>query len=259
MSDNFLAGVGQEGETYFVSNPDKQENETSEESPAELNETEPSPSSGGDQAPKEPDNNQKDKNVPFDKHPRWIERENEWKTTLSQYEERLKAFEERFNTSPQTPKVEIPEPFKKLYGENEEAWNEWKALQELQAREIQDRLLAEQGREAREKQEELQRWDSWRDKSISEVEQKFNVKLPVGSSEYNELLKIAVDYQPSDAEGNISFEKAYDIMTKIKRDDSLEKSRVRKSIAAATAPEPKAESEAPDYFTPASFRRGVRR
>lgn len=249
--NTLLAGIGQEGQPVDLSNPGEEKTETSQESPAEENQTEPSPSSDGGQA--SPDSNPKEKNVPFDQHPRWIERENEWKTRFKTLEEKLSAFE-KAQESPAQPS--IPRPFVDLYGDNPEAWKRWQELSRIEREAVKQELVQEQQREQQRKAQEAERWNSWVVDSVAKLAEKHGKEIRKDSPEWNELMKVTLDYSPTDEMGNISFEKGYDLMVKLRREESAEKSKARKSLASGTSPETKAEGAPKDFYTPADLRRG---
>lgn len=273
MLDNFLANSQQEGQTLdeiLSGNSGEQETETPADSPAEDNQTEQSPSSRGEEEsegtskekPKDSTNTENANNLPFNKDPRFkeiLEERNKYREELAKMRAEMDERFAKIAPPTQQEKKEIPEPFVKLFGENEEVWNQWKALSEIQREQIKQEVIAEQERAVREKQEEQQRWDKWRDESIAKIEEKFGVSLPDGSSDRNELLSIATKFLPTDEDGNISFEKSYELMQALRKDASEQKAKARKSIAAATAPEAKAEPEPNDFFTPKDFKRIWRR
>lgn len=250
---SILAGIEQEGAPAFLSNLGEEEKEIPQESPTEENQTEESPSSDGEQE-ETPDSNPKEKNIPFDQHPRWIERENEWKTRLKSFEDKLNSYERSQNELKSD--APIPQPFVDLYGESPEAWQRWQDLSRLEREKIKQELAQEQIQEQQAKAAEAERWNSWVVDSVQKLEEKHGKQIKKDSSDWNELLKVTLEYSPTDELGNISFEKGYDLMMKLRRDESAEKSKARKSLAATTSPEVKAESPSKDFYTSNDLRRG---
>lgn len=251
---SILAGIEQEGAKAFVSNLGEEEKEIPQESPTEENQTEESPSSDGEQE-ETPDSNPKEKNIPFDQHPRWIERESEWKTRFKTIEDKLSAYEKSQN-EPSESQAAMPQPFVELYGDNPEAWQRWQDLSKLERQAIKQEIIQEQQKEQQTRVAETERWKNWVVESVASLGSKYGKEIKKDSSEWNELMKVTLDYSPTDEQGNISFEKGYDLMMKLRRDESSEKSKARKSLAASTSPEIKAESAPKDFYTPDDLRRG---
>lgn len=257
MQDGITAGIEQEGEGSFLNKLGEEVTETSQESPAESKPTEQSPTQEGEEA--KTSNTPDDKNVPFDQHPRWIERDREWQTRLTAAEEREKVYQSLLDSPKAEKPTDIPTPFIELFGDNAEAYEKWQELSRLERGAIKAELVEDQKKAERQVSEDKQRWLDWVDTSIKGVELKYGIDFKNDESTKNELMKIAVDYLPTDESGNVSFEKAYDLMLLLRKDDGAEKSQARKKIAASTASDSKAETPVRDYFTPEDFGRRTRR
>ena len=91
--------------------------------------------------------------------------------------------------------------------------------------------------------------DEWVDKEIKKLEEE-GLKF-----DRNELLKTALDYLPSDENGNISFQKAYNIMKATKPVSAPSKVvEEKKKVADMTLSKSNATEEQKDYKTSEDFR-----
>lgn len=214
-----LADLPNDGDTAF----EEKEKETPVASPAketkEDEKEEPSPE--GDKIPVQK------KEIPFHEHPRWKQREKDWEDRYHALEDTYNAKFQELEQKVQPKNDEIPKWFSTLYGQNLEAWNEYSKYESSMRANIKAEALAEVKKESDKQVAETKRWNSWVEKSIQDLEEE-GLEF-----DKNELMKIAMDYQPSDAEGNISFRKAYEILVKFKGEDKP-KSAAKRELAATT-------------------------
>lgn len=207
-------------------------------------------------------NSQDDDKLPFHKHPRWKQREDEWSKTLTEtkadYEERISQLEEKFSPLLKpNEKISVPAFFAKVYGDDPELYKEWLAEEDARTQKIKDETIAEYEHrqvEARQKVEaETKRWTDWVDTSIKTLKDKGE------EFDENELKAIAIKYKPTDEMGNIDFGLALELLKERKTDEKVEadkKSTARKEIAGATKSSSKGESKERDYLTHDDIRKG---
>lgn len=249
---------------------EKEEKENSTDSPAENNQEADTHSSEGDKKEEDStvlgtsEDTQDDKDEPF--HKRWKAQRDKLKSEFDkELDDRLAAqraeFDERLKEyAPKGTDVQTyPDWVKRIYGEGSQEglgfYRDW--LKEQQAvlasvkAEAKTEFLTEQQRAAQAAQDEKERWQNWVGDQIQELKDdglKFNV---------NELQKVALDYMPTDEDGNISFRKAFAIYEKLKAAEAdPEKSKARKELAAATTDSKATSSEAKPktYHTPETLR-----
>ena len=241
--DKALADVKLEGDIDPFAALEK---ETPSESPAEK---EPKVDE-----PKEGENTPKD-NVPFHKHPRWIEREEELKT-LRENEEKtakelaeLKAFKAEIADKIE-PTFAIPEWFKELYGENDVAWKKYAEREAQREVEIEQKILARQEDIKKKAETETQFWNKWVDIEVNKL------KTLGLDFDRNELLKTMVDNQDQvkDENGNFDFAKGYKLYSESKPVPKPDTSNARKQIADITAKNAGGDKKSKDYLTPADLR-----
>lgn len=243
-----LADVKVEGHDPF----DDMEKETPPESPA-----------GNEPVKKEPEGgeNTPDDNVPFHKHPRWIERENELKSLKEKEEENqrviaeLNSFKEEAQQKLQTiaPKdANIPDWFVELYGDNATAWQKYEEHERKRELEIETNLLNRQEQARKQSQQEAEKWNGWVESEIA--------KLKDEGKEFdrNELIKTMLDYRPTDDKNNFDFKKGYAIYEALKGRSSAEdgaRSQARKQIADTTVRSSPASKKSKDYMTTGELRK----
>ena len=244
--DEIFADVLKEGDTDPFKDLEK---ETLPESQPDKKPEEDKPVAGDKQLETEI-NTPKEEDMPFHKHPRWIERDNELKDLKSRTEEyereiqELKSFKEESTKSDK----KVPEWFSELYGDNEVAWRKYEQREKERDGEIEKRAIARITQEQQKAQEETNKWNNWVTGQIKQLEdsgEKFDK---------NELNKIMVDYQPT-TNNNLDFHKGLEIL-KLKKasESSPEKSQARKQIADVTSKTNSAEQKKKDFMTTADLR-----
>lgn len=235
-TNEVLADVKKEGSDPFAS----LEKETPTVAPAE---TEPKEDVIEDK-PEEGDNTPEDK-LPFHKHPHWIKREEELKE-LREFKEsvtpRLSEIDEIKSRLPQE-KAEVPDWFKELYGDNEVAYQKYNEHHQKEVEDIEQSLIERQEAQRLQAINETERWNKWVEEEIG--------KLQTEGKEFdrNKLVKVMLDYSPTDANNNLDFQKGYKIYEALEVKPNVEKSQARKILADTTINTSKGEKEKKDYMT----------
>jgi len=264
--ENNLADVVEvEGENPFNETKDEEVKETSQDSPPkEETEEEKSPSSQGEEQSEEEskeesaddskedteDNTEDETKLPFHKHPRWIEREKKWKNEIKTLkQENKETLKEALESiKPQEPKT-IPRWFKGIYGDDQEMWNEYQSGRASERQSIKKEILDEQKATVEKQATEQKKADDWINDEIAKLKadgKKFN---------RNELLKVALDYRATDAQGNIDFEKSFEIMEVLKKKNP-KKSKALKKLADSTVSGKDTETTPKSYKTPEDLKMG---
>lgn len=228
MTDNILADIPKEGEDPFK----ELETDTPAESPTvETKEKTP-----------------QEKEVPFHEHPRWIAHQKELEELRAFKEEATPQLEELKTRIPTDTTTTVPEWFKELYGDNVQAYQKLQAHEQQTYQEIEQRVLNAQ--EARKQQElqEIAKWNGWVNTEVNRL------KSEGKTFERNELLKVMLDYRPSDDRGNFDFTKGYGIYEALKAKEVAPKSEARKKLGDMASTSTKGESPKKDYLTAAELR-----
>lgn len=190
-----------------------QETTTPAVPPPETKEEGTEPSQGG-----EP-NTPVVENIPFHKHPRWIERQHQFEKMereLSELRPLKDEFEQiRSKVAPVEP--EIPDWWKEAFGTDEasqQAFKKQVAYQQSVEAKLEERLLTkvqeQQQEKVRAEQEQVEKWESFIETEVQMLRDKGY------AFDRNELLKVVEDFS-KDGEGNFTgrlfpFEKAYEIL-----------------------------------------------
>lgn len=266
--DSFLANVEKEGslETPEIREEGK---ETPPAPPAETKprEGEPAAPAGGEpEGGGEPKEGEPKVFQAFHKHPRWIALNKELQE-LRDFRDRAAPLLEGLEKEPASDGGEaIPQWFIDLFGENADAWAKYRQYTKAERDQFRSDILAELRKESAEAQAEVEKWDKWVDEELSSLvsdeeiasrarEIGFNFSDKESTKAFrNELLKAALDWKPSDEEGNISLKMAFDILEMQKLRKEAPKGQIeRKRIADQTMAKPKGEAGKKDYMTPADL------
>src|SRR3990167_553382 len=251
---DFLADVQVEGAVDPVTL--NEEKKTPAESPTEIKPKE----ADEKEKPEEGENTPNEDDLPFHKHPRWIERENKLKELEEKYElttkelGELKTLKEQIYHKETTAK--IPDWFVESYGEDQVAWEKYEARQKDWETQFEQRFFEKLEAKQKKKQtEEADKWNKWVDSEIGKLVSDPKVKFDI--KEKNALIKTMLEWRPTDENGNFNFHKGYEIyqLQKLK-DNDLEHAIARKKLADAASGSPKGEPKQKDYYTSEDLKKG---
>ena len=187
--------------------------------------------------------------IPFHKHPRFkalVEEKNQYKEDLEKMREDMESKFSEIKES-QSKTTEIPSWFTELlYGDNEVAWGKYQEHDKETRAEIKRELREEFESEKKEQENSATKWNTWIDNQVDSLKDE-GLKF-----DKNELMKVMMDYKPSDDAGNLDFKKGYQIMEVLKKKDP-EKFKARKEIVDDSG-KSKAEPQNKAYFTPEDMR-----
>jgi len=195
-------------------------------------------------------------NVPFHKHPRWIERERELESFRLREEETareladLKAFKEETSKKFEVP-TRVPDWFKELYGENEIAWQKFSEYDQQQRAQMKREVMEEQQQLQRQQAEEANYWNRWRDTELDKL------RAEGHQFDTNKLIKTMLDYRPTDENNNFDFKRGLEIYQALEAKEApvLEaKSNARKELGSLTTQSSKGEPAKRDYKTAKDLR-----
>ena len=256
MEENtFLANLHQEGDRIDelpLGEPEREETVPPSEPPADIKPKEDEPASPAEI--KEAGTPKSEESVEqvfasFDKNPRWIAREQELKE-LREFRERAEPLLEKLENPTLEKKVEKSRWLNTAFGDNEEI----QSLYQEEAREsetrIRDSVIAGIRVEEQKKVVERKKQDEWVENEV--------VKLQVEGLKFdrNELLKTALEFLPTDEEGNISLRKAHTILQATKSSPPVQPNKAveeKKRVADSTIKKSAGEEEKKDFKTSADF------
>lgn len=252
----FFDAIQQEGELVG------QEKETPADSSAEQNQTDTSPSSQGElkqqeeeeKSQSEANTENEEEQVPFHKHPRFkalIEEKQQLKQTVEELlplkEEVERMKQEIQHRGEYQTSLQIPDWFSELFGENEQAYQKYLSHTQAEREHIKADVMHEFQQAAEVRSQEEERWNKWVDHSINALKEQGH------TFNQNELMKVMVDYRPTDDQGNLSFEKGYALLEKLTAAQPSS-AKEKKDIASKSISENKPEGKSRDYKTPADLR-----
>lgn len=248
----FLASIPNEGDEVSLGNQDAQEGEAPAGSPAEDSQTETAPSPGGA-------NNQEENNVPFHKHPRWIEMRDE-KARLEARLAELESRQQQPAPQQEAPREtahgsKIPDWFVKLYGENYEAYEAYQEHVREERKAIRDSLEQEERQRAETQRAEAERWNSWAKRSMETIDERHGANLMSDESRRKDFLSFVLKYKPTDDSGNIDMVKGWELY-QLRNSPDPAKASARKAAADRVQSDAKpAEKPKKDYLTSQELRR----
>ena len=164
------------------------------------------------------------------------------KESVNELKDFREQVEQRFTQQESPKEQKSPDWLQEGFGENE---NIQKKFQEYE-KTLEDRIVTRLYNETRETQLRQEQATKKADEFISSQLQ--TLKDEGKTFDRNELLKVAMDFRPSDEQGNIDLHRAYSIMETMRPKDQ-EKSKARKEIADQTTSSSKGESSPKDYVT----------
>ncbi len=256
QENSFLASLKREGEITPVENEEK-DTPSPSESPSENESSNEDDKNGeGDKDKdneKESASHQADEKstddetkLPFHKHPRWRRMQEE----LNDLRSFKESIVENKKDDTQKNNTAIDPWFVELFGDNEEAWKKYSLYTEHQRERLKDDILQELSKQEEQKKNEQKKMDEWVDNEIQKLEDDPSIK----SFDRNKLLKVTLEYLPTDENGNIDFRKGYDLMIKLQdtTKDANKKDKIteeKKKIADKTIGGSQRESQQPTYKT----------
>lgn len=236
-------------------------NENPEVSPTKTNEPETTPSSEGDENTQ---NDLEDPNTPFHEHPRWQERENEWKDRFNDQEQRhqqemkeMRESIEALSKTTEQPKSQVTEKIPSWFGGTKEQWETYQA--DLNARmeqvkeEAYQRVTSEQ-----EKQSNAVKEATEFAKSEVQAIQKDKQLNPDGLTvDPNKLVRFTVDNDLVDSQGRWNYRAGWKILlasgSVSKKNTTAQRKEIVKDI---TNPRDKGETRQKPFKTSEDFKKG---
>lgn len=188
-------------------------------------------------------------NVPFHKHPRWIQREQELEALRLRDEARERELAElRAQATREPVETEVPDWFSELYGHNTAAWEKYNAHQQAERERLKQEAVIEVERRQQAEVAENERWNGWVE---TEVE-----RLAAAGKQFdrNELLKVMLDYRPTDPNNNLDFDAGYRIYEALKSKPDPARAQARKRVADTTSSPNVGERKQKDYMTSSELR-----
>lgn len=251
--ENSLANIQQEG------SPAETVMETPSESQPESNQ----PVESSENQLQEPENQepvQKEEELPWHKDPRfkaWQKEQKELRKTVEELlplREKVQQFEQNRSIAPPSGGYEQkPQWFLDQYGDNQEAWQQYKSLVSQISPTIKEDIKREMKEEQERQIREAKKMEKWVEDQIDSLHDEGE------EFDRNELKKIMEMYQPTIVNNNqvqLDFRKGLLLLKELKKLEAKpEKIKARQEIAAFTSSSNSgAVPPAKDYFTSKDLR-----
>lgn len=260
MSDNNQTQFKMEGQPAFPIEDTETEDSADSSSVEETSEEETQSVEGEESSNEE---ERPDTKTDFHEHPRWKEREDDWKSKFNEQEKRhLEEVEklrtevlEKLNTSSKDDEdVEIPSWFgsddKELY----------KAFQrDLDTRlqsvreEAKKEVFNEMQSKTQAEQESIERATEYMNSEIEAIESDPSLNPNKGKIDKNKLLKYVLDKELVDTQGRWNYRAGWELMQAGVENTKKAELTEKKKLASSTTSEKKSETEKPTYATPETF------
>jgi len=210
-----------------LANPvEGEEKETPTETPAEEKTNEAEEGS-------QPEEKKVPENVPYHKDPRWMEMYQKSKR-VDDLEEKLSEFEQwkEQQTKSEPAETQIPNWFKKLYGDDPEIYKEYADATRAEKESWKQEFIQEFESKEAEKAESIKRGEEWINDQIQDLKDQgleFNE---------NELIKVLVEEQLFDKEGNPNFKAGMKFLEATKTEPENPNKKIASMTRGGTAREP---------------------
>lgn len=248
MTDNEQVQFRSEGDPAFG---EDNENDNSTDSPSDETKTDDADDSSEDGGEKKPDAK---KNVPFDQHPAWQEREKKWDSRFndqeSRHQEDMRKMREEFGSSRKddTKSSTIPAWF----GGDQDQWEAYQADEKAKEARLEEAAYQRmvKGKEAETKAVEEATTFMKTELASLEADQTIN---PTGAKiDPNKLLKFVLDNDLVDSKGRWNYRAGFKLM---QGGETKKPAGDRKQIAGASTSEGKSETKPAAFKTSADFKK----
>ena len=237
MTEEF-AEFRQEGENPF----NESENENSESSQDETNDIEDTQADDGDNSHQE---------APFNKHPRWQEREAEWNKRFNEQEARhqedMKKIHDDFAglRNENAENNEIPSWF----GGTQDQWNDYRKWNDQQLESTENRALKRASESKSNEDKAIKEATDFMQSEIATIQSDKSLNPSGERIDPNKLVKFVIDNDLVDSQGRWNYKAGWRMMN-INQAPRADK----KVIAGAITSESKGESKPKIYKTTADFK-----
>jgi hypothetical protein len=191
----------------------------------------------------------------FANHPRWREREDDWKNRFNQQEERhtseITKLREEFlgSKAKASETTDVPSWF----GGDEQQWKEFQAWNESLVGKAKTEALNEIKTKSEAEQKVIDEATKFFTDSVSEIEADKTINPSGEKVDRNKLLKFVLDNELVDTKGRWNYRAGYQLMKAnitATKNQSLDE---RKKLAGATTTDNRAETKPPAFMTSADF------
>ncbi len=250
MTEETKVQFRSEGDPAF---PADTENENSADSPSDETKAENGESS--DAGDKKPD---ADKDIPFDQHPAWKDREKKWDDRFNEQETRhqedLKSIREEFGTARKdnAGQVKIPSWF----GGTQEQWDSYRADRDTELKQAEERAYERVTKAKTQEESAVAEATAYMQTEMSTIASDKGMNPNGLKVDPNRLLKIVMETDGGlvDPNGRWNYKAGWRILRAQLESEKAGKGD-RKTVAGAVGSETKPETAPKTYKTGADFRK----
>lgn len=270
--NNATAEFRVEGEPAFPATENKETENSSVSPTGEQTSTEQTQSQEGEQATADTTKKADSEDERLFNHPRWQERETDWKKRFNDQETRhqedLKGLREEFeqkygNKKPaeQSNNSGLPDTPPSWFGGDEQAWKEFKQWNEQQSSQVKEaarkEVLDEMKSKTDAEQKAIKDATDYMNSEVTTIETDKSLNPNGIKVDKNKLFKIVHDMQLVDTQGRWNYRAGFEIYKSQLAGSGKGKTDTtdRKAIAAATTSDKRSEPVAPNVTTSDDFKK----
>lgn len=256
MPEGITTELRQEGEKAF---PESKENDNSSESSTEqtdISETQPDEGSNSDE--------NKDHDAGLANHPRWKERENDWKNRFNEQEKRhlqeITSLRTELEAKLQglSPKqinqTELPKEIPSWFNGDERQWKEFNNWFEGMKEDAKKSALGEMESKTQAEQKAVNEANEYFKGEIKAIEEDTELNPQGLKVDQNKLLKIVLDNDLVDSKGRWNYRAGWRLMN-ANSGDKGKTSEDRKKLAGSTISDKHAEGKPKSFMTSSDFQK----
>lgn len=257
MTEETMTQFRTEGEKAFPA--DKENENSSSSSEGEENKGDQSGSSTEDQN-KDVDKGTDEKDAGFLDHPRWKQREEDWKKRFNDQEARhqtdIASIREEFGGARKENAEQTKIPL--WFGGDQEQWDAYRADRDAEIKAAEDRAIERVKGEKSAEDKAVKEATDYMQAEITAIESDTEINPDGSKVDPNKLLKFVLDNDLVDSKGRWNYRAGFRMMKANGNTTPQNNNKDRKEIAGATTSESKAESKPKNYMTGADFKGGNR-
>lgn len=264
MTENTTAEFKSEGQKLFE-NADSENDNSSSSPEVDQKETSNDQTGSSDQDNKQTDENKNGAAENLANHPRWKEREDDWKSRYNEQEQRhiaeIGRLREEFmgklpkdNTLGKGP-VEIPPWF----GGDEKQWSDFLEFNKTFVSQAKSEALKEIETKSAAEQKAIADATTYFNDQVGALEADKTLNPQGEKVDRNKLLKFVLDNDLVDSQGRWNYRAGFQMMKVGATTAKTEGIAERKKIAGATTSENRSETKQPTFKTSADFKKAGER
>lgn len=193
----------------------------------------------------------------FADHPRWKEREDDWKGRFNDQEKRhteeIQKLREEFGGNKAPSGDEAPSEIPSWFGGDEAQWKEFQTWNQGLVTKAQEGIQKGIQEKTEAEQKAIEEATTFMNDEVSSIESDKTLNPDGIKVDKNKLLKFTMDNELVDTKGRWNYRAAFQLMQAGVKSAKAETIQEKKDVAGATTSEKKAETDKPAYTTTEDF------